>query len=67
MKELTLKQISSNIKNGLMSSCEAIGKKVNVGFLRLEITGFSGSDTRLKNTKGERYEFSPYNGLFRVE
>jgi len=66
MKELTLKQISFNIKNGLMSPCEAIGKKVNVGFLRLEITGFSGIATRLKNANGERYEFSPYQGLFRV-
>lgn len=68
----TLKRIRDQIDFGLILPSEAIGQRVQVGFMQLTITGYRETPKDgLPNiweleSNGKTYEFTPYNGLQRV-
>ena len=45
----------------------SVGNVVKVGFLSLIVTGKNADGYQLVNSKGIKYEFEPYRGLFRVD
>ena len=54
-------------KNGLITLDELKSKKFNIGFVHgLSVIAVEKEYTRFVSPKGEKYEFSPYNGLSRL-
>lgn len=73
METTTLKALRQQLDAGLISMSEAIGQRVKVGFLSLTVTDYQTTPGDylpnvwyLRSDNGAEYEFTPHNGLWRV-
>ena len=64
---ITIKHLNQAIYYGTLQPHVAKGIKVKVGFLTLTTKEYLGSSKwRLENSKGDLFEFTPYNGLVKL-